>query len=287
MSPTSLPLPCLERREVGSSLTVLVDEGVRCATGLSVAFTERAGGMSRPPFEGLNLGTHVGDDPAAVAANRAMLFDAFGVEDGQVVTANQVHGCHGVVVRSPEGVAAARAEAADGADAVLVTAPGVGALLCFADCVPVIIASPTGSFAVVHAGWRGVEASIAPEMARRLAEEESGPGQAFSDAGQALAQYNVYLGPYIHSECFAVGEDVAARFVGRFGRGCLAQEGHVDLGWALVQDLRRAGVSPQRIADAGLCTVCSTDRFFSHRASGGHTGRHGAFACRAEGRWAS
>ena len=282
MSPSPLPLPRLERRELGSSLVVLADDGLDRAVGLSIAFTERAGGASQGPFAGLNLGAHVGDDPDAVTANRRALIGAFGAGEAAVVMPNQVHGTRSVLVASSseEALAQAKAEAAEGADAVLSTAPGVGALLCFADCVPVIVASPTGAFAVIHGGWRGVVAGIAPMAARQLAEAEAAQGGAFSDAEEALAHYNAYVGPYIHGECFAVGEDVAARFVERFGAGCLPQEGHVDLGAALAQDLEGIGMRPERIADAGACTACAPDRFYSYRASGGTTGRHGAFAFR-------
>ncbi len=282
MSPSPLPLPRLERRELGSSLVVLADDGLDRAVGLSIAFTERAGGASQGPFAGLNLGAHVGDDPDAVAANRRALIGAFGAGEAAVVMPNQVHGTRSVLVASSseEALAQAKAEAAEGADAVLSTAPGVGALLCFADCVPVIVASPTGAFAVIHGGWRGVVAGIAPMAARQLAEAEAAQGGAFSDAEEALAHYNAYVGPYIHGECFAVGEDVAARFVERFGAGCLPQEGHVDLGAALAQDLEGIGMRLERIADAGACTACAPDRFYSYRASGGTTGRHGAFAFR-------
>ncbi len=282
MSPSPLPLPRLERRELGSSLVVLADDGLDRAVGLSIAFTERAGGASQGPFAGLNLGAHVGDDPDAVTANRRALIGAFGAGEAAVVMPNQVHGTRSVLVASSseEALAQAKAEAAEGADAVLSTAPGVGALLCFADCVPVIVASPTGAFAVIHGGWRGVVAGIAPMAARQLAEAEAAQGGAFSDAEEALAHYNAYVGPYIHGECFAVGEDVAARFVERFGAGCLPQEGHVDLGAALAQDLEGIGMRLERIADAGACTACAPDRFYSYRASGGTTGRHGAFAFR-------
>lgn len=282
MSPSPLPLPRLERRELGSSLVVLADDGLDRAVGLSIAFTERAGGASQGPFAGLNLGAHVGDDPDAVTANRRALIGAFGAGEAAVVMPNQVHGTRSVLVASSseEALAQAKAEAAEGADAVLSTAPGVGALLCFADCVPVIVASPTGAFAVIHGGWRGVVAGIAPMAARQLAKAEAAQGGAFSDAEEALAHYNAYVGPYIHEECFAVGEDVAARFVERFGAGCLPQEGHVDLGASLAQDLEGIGMRPERIADAGACTACAPDRFYSYRASGGTTGRHGAFAFR-------
>ena len=283
MLPSPLPLPRLCRRPLGSSSSaILTDDGLARAVGVRIAFTERGGGASQGEFQGLNLGAHVGDDPEAVAANRALLFGALGADPDRVVVPNQVHGVRSVVVDSAaEGALdAVRSEAAKGVDAVVVTVPGAGALLCFADCVPVIVASPTGAFAVIHAGWRGVEASIAPSVARQLAEGEAASGGPFRDASSALAQYNVYLGPYIHRECFAVGADVSARFAERFGDRCLPDESHVDLGAALVQDLAAAGLDPDRIADAGECTACSPQRFFSYRVSGGHTGRHGAFAFR-------
>ena len=109
MSPSPLPLPRLERRELGSSLVVLADDGLDRAVGLSIAFTERAGGASQGPFAGLNLGAHVGDDPDAVTANRRALIGAFGAGEAAVVMPNQVHGTRSVLVTSSSEEALAQA----------------------------------------------------------------------------------------------------------------------------------------------------------------------------------
>ena len=124
---------------------------------VAFGFTERTGGVSKPPFASLNLGSHVGDAPEAVQENRRRVLAALGCEEalGRLIVPNQVHGDHVVTVSSSDAAALgeARAEATAGADAVVCTVPGVPVLLCFADCVPVIVVCP-GGFAVVHSGWR-------------------------------------------------------------------------------------------------------------------------------------
>lgn len=264
---------------------MLTDDALFACTGVRVAFTGREGGGSAPPYDALNLGSHVGDDACAVEANRALVLQALGASEAQLVVPNQVHGDVLVDVASadPAAVAAARAGAQAGADALAVEAANVAALLCFADCVPVVVVSPTGRFAVAHAGWRGAVAGIAGKAARRLArldEAELGAG--------AAAAYNAYLGPHIHAECFETGPDVRDRFAQRFGEDVAQDARHVDLAAALRCDLADAGLVSQRIVDAGACTACEPDRYFSHRASGGCCGRHGAVAVRLEGQgtWA-
>lgn len=280
MNVSQLPAPQLAAHKL-DALHILTDDALARTAGVRVAFTGRAGGVSTGSYAGLDLATHVGDDPAAVAENRRLLMDALGATGMPLVVPNQVHGSDLVTVSAARVAADAAARAAAGADGIIVTCENVAALLCFADCVPVIVVSPSGSFAVVHAGWRGVMASIVPKAVRALAARESeGPGALFGSAAEAAASYNVYLGPYIHAECFETGADVRDRFLDKFGTACIADDSHVDLGRALVEDLVGAGVEERRIADAGVCTVCHADEFFSYRASGGVCGRHGAVAFR-------
>lgn len=273
-----LPIPHLSARRFGARLLpALTDDALFEATGVRVAFTGREGGVSGGAFASLNLGGHVGDDPAAVARNREVLLESLDAADTPLIVPNQVHGDMLVQVDAAahDVVAAAQAQAAEGADAIAVSVPDVAALLCFADCVPVVIASPTGRFAVVHAGWRGVACGVAPKAVRALAaadEPELGPN--------AASGYNVYAGPHIHAECFETGPDVRARFAERFGEACAPDERHVDLLAALSADLAAAGVNPARIVDAGVCTMCAPDDYFSYRATGGVCGRHGAIAFR-------
>ena len=87
----SLPLPRLAWGR-GFSVPALLDEDLFAVTGVRIAFTCRDGGVSAPPYAGLNLGSHVGDDARDVAANRARLMAAFGCQDARLVVPHQVHG---------------------------------------------------------------------------------------------------------------------------------------------------------------------------------------------------
>lgn len=269
-----LPLPHLSKGRF-ASVTALTDEALFERSGVLIAFTERTGGTSAGAYESLNLGGHVGDDPSCVARNRSIVAEAFGVSPERMIVPVQVHGSNIVLVGngSEEAVARARTEAEEGADAIAVEVGDVAALLCYADCVPVVVVSPSGRFAVVHAGWRGVEGGIAADAVHLLARLDARDGLGSTEAGM-----NAYLGPHIRVECFETGRDVRDRFAARFGEACVPDENHVDLSRALRIDLARAGV--ERVADAASCTVCENERFFSHRGQEGVAGRHGAFAVR-------
>lgn len=275
---TIIPKPHLDARRIGARrVPALVDDGLAHAIGVRIAFTGRAGGSSEPPYDEFNLGTHVGDDPAAVERNRATLLEALDARDAALVTLNQVHGTDGVLIESAaaSSLDVVRAKAQVGADFAVVEAEGVAALLCFADCAPLIIVSPTARFAVVHAGWRGTVAGIAGKAAKALAARDA------DDLGKnAAAVYNAYIGPHIRSECFECGDEVVGAFRAAFGECAVADSRHVDLSAALSVDLVRAGLDPARILDAGVCTRCHSDDYFSYRASGGICGRHGAIAVR-------
>lgn len=275
-----LPKPQLTARHFGARcLPVLTDESLFGATGVRIAFTGREGGVSKPPFDTLNLGDHVDDDSAAVAQNRSLLLEAMGALQVPLVVPKQVHGDVVVTIdeASPSALEGAVRHAQAGADALVVSVPQVAALLCFADCVPVIIVSPRGHFAVVHAGWRGVMKGVAAQAVRALTQ-----GDAAVLGPNAAATYNVYIGPHIHACCFETGQDVYDSFVARFGEACASDNRHISLLRALTTGLVEAGVVRDRIVDAGVCTVCSRDAYFSYRATGGVCGRQGALAVRVD-----
>lgn len=275
---TLLPIPQLNARRFGARcISVLTDDTLFDQTGVRIAFSGRDGGVSEGAFASLNLGMHVGDDAQVVGENRSLLLEALGGSDMPLVVPSQVHGDTVVTISdtSPLALSRAREVAAAGADALIVTEPQVAALLCFADCVPVIIVSPTGRFVVAHAGWRGVMNGVAAKAVRMLADIDA------PDVGSDAAHtYNVYVGPHIHVECFETGEEVRTQFIERFGALVSPDDSQVDLLAALSCDLVEAGVLRERIVDAGVCTMCEPDRFFSYRASGGICGRHGAIALR-------
>lgn len=284
MTTLVLPDPELTKGRF-ASISAYTDEALFAATGVRIAFTTRAGGVSEGAYASLNLGSHVNDNLASVQENRRRVLEAFGCEDAQLVVPNQVHGSVVLDVgcsdalgapMAQDAVESVRAQAKEGADGLMVSAPSVAALLCYADCVPVIVVSPTGRFSVVHAGWRGVDNLISVQAVRKMAKADA------SVLGEGAARfYNVYLGPHIGPECFETGADVHRRFVAQFGEACVYDATHIDLAEALRIQLEKAGVQRQRICDLAACTVCRNDEFFSYRGQGGTCGRHGAFAVKA------
>lgn len=258
--------------ESQTTLAFWTDEALFAKARVRVAFTERTGGQSVGPYASLNLWPHVGDDPAAVRANQQRAMEELGLQGLPLVVPKQVHGDRVVSLAkaSARSVEDFRAEAAKGADALLVQDRGVATMMCSADCVLLVMVAPSGRFAIVHAGWRGVENGVAVAALHKLMLGE--PGLSVD-----ASCVNVYRGSYIHAECFEVGKDVHELFVERFGSSVAPDTMHIDLGRALDLQLVRAGIDPARIADVGRCTVCDNGRWFSYRAQGGVCGRHGAF----------
>lgn len=243
--------------------------------GAVVAFSERGGGVSAPPFSSLDLAAHVGDDPELVDENRRRLLAALELEDdrARLVMAQQVHGDRIAVV--DESDAGAGALAAGGkppipsTDALVTTATDVPLALCFADCVPVALIAPSGGVAVAHAGWRGALVSIPGSTARALARE----------AGCGCSDLAAYIGPHIGSCHYQVGPEILSQFCNTFGTVARADSGCLNLDAVVTASLVDAGVAPCSIARLGTCTAEATDRFYSHRAENGRTGRHSALVC--------
>lgn len=176
-----LPIPHVTARRFGARcLPALTDDALFAATGVRMAFTGREGGVSEGAYATLNLGDHVQDDLGAVMRNRELVLEALGGVDVELVVPKQVHGNEVVELacKDSHAVEVARERARAGADALVVGVPNVAALLCFADCVPVAIVSPTGRFALAHAGWRGVVNDVAVKAARRLAVADAQIGRA-------------------------------------------------------------------------------------------------------------
>ncbi len=167
---------------------------VQLSPGARAVFTSRAGGVSRPPWAavhggGLNLAAHVGDDPAAVAANRAALEDTLGV---RLVWMSQVHG------RDVRVLGAGETDPGE-CDAVVVlggrTAPGV----LVADCAPVLLADESGGvLAAAHVGRQGLFAGLLPALLDRLRDLTTTPLHAA-------------VGPHICGRCYEVSQDLHDR----------------------------------------------------------------------------
>jgi YfiH family protein len=221
--------------------------------GAHVRFTTRAGGVSTGPYASLNLGVLTGDDPDAIAENRRRAADG-----APLAWARQVHGTRVLTV---DGAIAPGAAVPD-ADGVATAAHGLAAIVLTADCLPVALATPE-AIAMVHAGWRGLADGVLEEGVRAV--------RALGGAGPLHAA----IGPGAGGCCYEVGDEVAARFPELQRRA----DRTIDLKAIAARRLRAAGAVEVR--DVGRCTICEPDVFFSHRASGGLTGRQGGLAWRS------
>jgi len=243
--------------------------------GALIAFSERGGGASSGPYAGLNLGSHVGDVPACVDANRATLLAGCGLSHlaARLVTAEQVHSAHVATVSAAQAGAGAFAGRGRppiaGTDALVTAELDLPLLLCFADCVPVVLVAPGPVVGVAHAGWRGALAGIAGTTAATVAQL----------AGCPVRHVDAYVGAHICPRDYAVSSEIMSQFVNTFGTLARAESGGLDLGYVVAASLTHAGVDPCRIASLGTCTAETTDRFYSYRAEAGLTGRHGALVC--------
>lgn len=239
--------------------------------GVGIAFSERGGGVSAPPYDSLDLAGHVGDDPLAVDINRRRLLDVIGIGTlaPRLTTSDQVHGSRVVQVAEADAGAGACVASGPGpitgCDGLWTQVPGIPLLLMFADCVPVIVVDPAGpAVAVVHAGWRGLAAGV---VERAVQSMEHG-----RESGELMA----FVGPHIGPCCYEIGDEIVSHFGNSFVTITAASK-RFDLGAAVTYGLERAGIPKGRQWHLGICTAHTTDRFYSHRAEG-RTGRHSALA---------
>lgn len=252
-------------------MTLLGDTSRPC--GVTFAFTERTGGVSVGEFASLNLGSRCGDKPEAVEHNRKRALEALGAArfSSNLVEPKQVHGSNIVVVRSESSHAleAARMQARAGADGIICKASNVPVLLCFADCVPIVLVAP-GIFAVIHSGWRGTLARISAKAVQIMCKETAVLPE------QILA----YVGPHILGADYEVSPELIATFNDEFATIVTAEgaPSHLDLSACIAHTLQEVGVLPQHIVDTCCSTATNTDRFYSYRAEGGACGRHAAIA---------
>lgn len=242
-------------------------------SGVTLAFTERVGGVSRPPYESLNLGSHVGDCLEDVQENRRRVLRALGAEDAldKLVVPNQVHGSECALITSGDEaeLARVREQVAAGCDAIVCSAYDVPVLLCFADCVPIILVTDSG-FAVVHSGWKGTYARIGALACKKLCES----------SGAAPTDVLVYIGPHIKAKDYEVSAELLQRFVDEFGPQVAYKDRNLDLSYAIRSALLEEGIAEHNICEAPYSTASATDKFFSYRAEAGKCGRHAAVAIR-------
>jgi polyphenol oxidase len=222
--------------------------------GARYAFTDRYGGASTAPYDELNLGDHVGDDPAAVDDNRRRLAAAVDLDPARLVLMRQVHGRAVAVVDGPQDPAAPLPEA----DALVSTGRDLGLVVLVADCVPVLLAARrSDAVAVAHAGRRGVEAGVVPATVAAMQELGARPGRIVA-----------VVGPAVCGRCYEVPRELAdqvAAVVPAAAATSATGTPALDLRAAVVAQLLAAGV--ETIEADPWCTAESPD-LFSHRRDG-------------------
>jgi polyphenol oxidase len=234
------------------------------AQGACALFTGCSGGVSAAPYATLNLGSNTGDETAAVAENQrrvAALASADG-EARQLVIGRQVH--ESSVAAHLSGCAVAQV---DGVDGHVTDRRDLAVAVLTADCVPVALLAPWG-VGVAHAGWRGLAGGIVGGTVGELLAL-AGPD---ADPQQIVACVGPCAGPC----CYEVGEEVHAAFAGWPGHE--PGTSTIDLPAFTEAALRHEGIG--EVIVAGRCTICEPG-WFSHRASGGSTGRQAGVAWRA------
>jgi purine-nucleoside/S-methyl-5'-thioadenosine phosphorylase / adenosine deaminase len=242
-------------------LPLLRVPGWETIEGLRHGFFGRHGGVSVGPYASLNLSARLDDDAAAVSENRRRVETVLG--GSRLVWMRQVHG---------NRVARVQAASADigPADGMVTSQPGTTLAVLTADCVPILlVARRRRVAAAVHAGWRGTIAGVVREAITVLHD-------AF---GVEPGEIEAALGPAIGGCCYEVERDIGEQFMRRWGElpdgaWCVrGRKGMLDLREANRYLMRAAGLPAHQLLCVGPCTRCAAREYFSHRASGGTTGR--------------
>ncbi|WP_164413457.1 peptidoglycan editing factor PgeF [Streptomyces salinarius] len=219
--------------------------------GAHFGFTDRWGGVSAVPYEELNLGGAVGDDPAAVTANRELAAKALGADPVRVVWMNQVHGADVAVVDAPWGD-----RPVPRVDAVVTAERGLALAVLTADCVPVLLADPVaGIAAAAHAGRPGLVAGVVPAAVRAMTELGADPARIVARTGPAVC-----------GRCYEVPEEMRAEVA------AVEPAAYADTSWGtpavdvsagVHAQLERLGVCDR--AQSPVCTRESKDHFSYRR----------------------
>ncbi|MFF8190263.1 peptidoglycan editing factor PgeF [Streptomyces bobili] len=221
------------------------------ASGAHFAFTDRWGGVSAAPYEELNLGGAVGDDPGAVRTNRESAAKSLGLEAGRVVWMNQVHGADVAVVDGPWGE-----HPVPEVDAIVTTERGLALAVLTADCTPVLLADPVaGVVGAAHAGRPGMVAGIVPAAVRAMVGLGAEPSRIVARTGPAVC-----------GRCYEVPETMRAEVA------AVEPAAHAETSWGTPAVDVTAGVHAQldRLGvhdreQSPVCTRESKDHFSYRR----------------------
>ena len=238
----------------------------------SHGFTTRHEGVSRHPYNSLNLGTSTLDAMHSVEGNRRILVHAFGGMTERFVAVTQVHGIDLLVIDSPnpDYLHFQRIEC----DGIITNQPEVMIAVTVADCVPVLLLDPAKKVvAALHAGWKGTAGNISSKAVAAMVSLFG------SDPASILAA----VGPAISPCCYKVDAPVLEAFRNqgggyeRFAEPIGDGQWQLDMPAANAAQLRDSGLLEENIEIATQCVSCTPELFFSYRRDNGDTGRQMGF----------
>ena len=247
---------------------LLITNGSNVVAG----FTTRHEGVSRPPYNSLNLGLNTDDSIHNVQGNRSILARAFGTSLEQLLTVTQVHGTDILVVDSPnQDVTHFFKIECDG---IITNQAGIMIGVGIADCVPIILFDPVKRVAAaLHAGWKGTAAGIVRKGIAAMAD----------DFGSRTGDIVAAIGPAIGPCCYEVDGPVHSAFANdkeiwnQVSSETSKEKWKLDLAAAVRLQLIDCGLAAEKMETSQQCVCCTQELFFSYRRDKGETGRHLGF----------
>ena len=241
------------------------------------AFTTRTGGVSRIPFNNLNLSYNVNDKEDCVTKNRKIIADTLGINYKYIVGAQQIHKDNIAIVKEEDKGKGARSyfNAIMETDALITNIPGIPLLMCYADCVPIIVLDPVKKvIALIHSGRRGTELEITLKTLIKMkkifrTKPKSCLAAIFPSIG--TRSYNFRNKDKIN-DYWLNKDKISGELIYKKNK----EEWSLDLKKANHLQLIKAGLQEKNIFVNELCTSGNPEYFFSYRRDKGNTGRMAA-----------
>lgn len=226
-------------------------------------FFTRKGGISPEPYESLNLSTSTGDSQTNVKENRRRIFESINKKVSTLFDVWQVHSDTVVFSDAPRTAGRELIKA----DAIFTNNPDITLMMRFADCVPILIFDPIKKVVgIIHAGWQGTVKQISKKSILEMQNRyNSNPADIIAVIGPSIGpdHYEVGITVYdIAKELFSNRDEIIKKEDGKY---------IFNLWEANEYQLKETGV--ENVIQTNICTACNTDRWYSHRAEAGKTGR--------------
>lgn len=229
---------------------------------LTACFTTRHGGISKTPFDSLNLAFHVNDNPTDVHQNHLLLAKKLGYEAEKLIYMRQIHSDSIIIVDEMMDFSSPAT-----CDALITNRPNVPLMVMSADCTPILVYDNThNAIAAIHAGRAGALNAILPKTLEAMKAEY----------GTTADTVMVFLGPSIQGCCYEVNETIARETESKGYLDALRRDEmkvFLDVNTILLQQLHSLGIKKKRIEVINHCTSCQCDTYFSYRADAQYTGR--------------